>query len=460
MAAAPQSRPAAATAAGAPGEPLVALRDVDFAYDERPVLRRISFALHPGDFVGIVGPNGSGKSTLVDLIDGLHQPRAGEVLVKGRPTARYRRKDMAREVALVPQHFDLDFDLAVREVVEMGAYCRGKGAEACSDPELTLARLGVAELADRRFSELSGGEKQLVVLAQALMQQAPLLLLDEPASALDVSHQLRLFDLLKELNADGLTVLCILHDLNLALHYFHKLLVLSDGEVAAFGPPDDVLRPEVVEAVYGVRAYLHRHAGRTYLTFSPRLRGERRGRVHLVCGGGTGAGMMRELVDAGYEVTAGVLNALDTDEETGRELGLRMAVEAPFSAVGDEAHAENLALMGAADLVVVGAVPVSHGNARNIDAVREALAQGIPVWLDDTVRANDFVGAVDGLAAAGAQFFAGEEALLAAVRGRSLRGGGALAPGSPVERAAVPQGGATTAPEGDRPEDRPPGPAG
>ena len=251
---------------------------------------------------------------------------------------------MAREVALVPQHFDLDFDLAVREVVEMGGYCRGKDAAACGDPEQTLARLGVADLASRRFSELSGGEKQLVVLAQALMQQAPLLLLDEPASALDVSHQLRLFDLLKELNADGLTVLCILHDLNLALHYFDKLLVLSDGEVAAFGPPDEVLRPEVVEAVYGVRAYLHRHAGRTYLTFSPRLRGERRGRVHLVCGGGTGAGMMRELVDAGYEVTAGVLNALDTDEETGRELGLHMAVEAPFSPVGDEAHAENLEL--------------------------------------------------------------------------------------------------------------------
>jgi iron complex transport system ATP-binding protein len=413
----PRSRPDAAEAAAT----LVALKDVDFAYDERPVLRRIGFTLEAGDFVGIVGPNGSGKSTLVDLIDGLHQATAGEVLIKGLPIGRYKRKAMAREVALVPQHFDLDFDLAVREVVEMGGYCRAKDTTAGGDPELTLARLGVAHLANRRFSELSGGEKQLVVLAQALMQQAPLLLLDEPASALDVSHQLRLFDLLKELNADGLTVLCILHDLNLALHYFDKLLVLSGGEVAAFGPPDDVLRPEVVEAVYGVRAYLHRHAGRTYLTFSPRLRGERRGRVHLICGGGTGAGMMRELADAGYEVTAGVLNALDTDEETGRELGLEMAVEAPFSPVGDEAHAENLELLRGADLVVVSAVPISHGNARNIGAASEALAAGIPVWADEGVRANDFAGAVDELAAAGAQFFSGEEALLAAVRGRSLR---------------------------------------
>jgi iron complex transport system ATP-binding protein len=444
-------------------DPLVVMRDVDFAYDERPVLRRISFELRPGDFVGIVGPNGSGKSTLVDLIDGIHQPAGGQVLVKGKPTNAYRRKDMAREVALVPQHFDLDFDLAVREVVEMGAYCRAKDPTCCGDPDQTLARLGVADLAGRRFSELSGGEKQLVVLAQALMQQAPLLLLDEPASALDVSHQLRLFDLLKELNGDGLTVLCILHDLNLALHYFDKLLVLSDGEVAAFGPPDDVLRPEVVEAVYGVRAYLHRHAGRTYLTFSPRLRGERLGRIHLVCGGGTGAGMMRELVDAGYEVTAGVLNALDTDEETGAELGLRMSVEAPFTEVGDEAHGENLELMRAADLVVVCSVPISHGNSRNIAAAQEALVAGVPVWADEGVRANDFVGVVDGLAAAGAQFFSGEEALLAAVRARSIADRPPIV-GPVAERVAAPPGhgpaplqpGQT---HGGRTDDQPPGAA-
>ena len=402
--------------------PVVSVRDVAFAYDERPVLRRISFDLEAGDFAGIVGPNGSGKSTLIDLVDGILRPDEGDVLVAGRSTARYRRRDMAREVALVPQHFDLDFDLAVREVVEMGAYCHGKGVATGDDARDVLARLGVADLADRRFAELSGGEKQLVVLAQALMQRAPLLLLDEPASALDVSHQLRLFDLLRELNADGLTVLCILHDLNLALHYFDKLLVLSGGEVAAFGPPDDVLRPEILESVYGVRAYMHRHAGRTYLTFSPRLRGERRGRVHVVCGGGTGAGLMRQLVDAGYEVTAGVLNALDTDEETGRELGLEMAVEAPFSPVGDEAHADNLALMRDADLIVVTAVPISTGNARNVEAALEVLRDGTPVWVDAAVLAQDFAGVTAALAPAGARLFASEADLAAAALERPAAG--------------------------------------
>ena len=423
---------------------LVTLRDVDFAYDERPVLRRISFDLEAGDFVGIVGPNGSGKSTLIDLIDGLQHPGAGEVLINGVPTNRFRRRQMACEVALVPQHFALDFDLSVREVVEMGSYCRGKGAESCGDAELTLARLGIPELAGRQFTELSGGEKQLVVLAQALMQHAKLLLLDEPASALDVSHQLRLFDLLKELNREGLSVLCILHDLNLAIHYFDKLLVLSDGEVAAYGPPDEVLRPEIVEAVYGVRAYLHRHAGRTYLTFSPRLRPERRGRVHLVCGGGTGAGLMRELVDAGYDVSAGVLNALDTDEETGRELGLPMAVEAPFSPIGEEADAENRELMRRADLVIVAAVPVSHGNVRNIKAVLEVAAAGTPVWAVRGVLDADFTGVTAELEPAGVEFFADDAEMLAALSKRMPRQAGARGADAPAHEVDAPDTGALT----------------
>src|SRR5450759_2528488 len=355
---------------------LVTLRDVDFAYDERPVLRRISFDLQDGDFVCIVGHHGSGKSTLIDLHVGLQHPVAGEVLINGVPTSRFRRRQMAREVALVPQHFALDFDLSVREVVEMGSYCRGKDAESCGDAELTLARLGIPELAGRRFTELSGGEKQLVV---------------------------------------------------------------SDGEVAAYVPPDEVLRPEIVEAVYGGRAYLHRHAGRTYLTFSPRLRPERRGRVHLVCGGGTGAGLMRELVDAGYDVSAGVLNALDTDEETGSELGLSMAVEAPFSPVGDEAHAQNLELMRSADLVMLAAVPVSHGNARNIKAVLEVAAAGTPVWAVRGVLDDDFTGVTSELEPAGVEFFANDADMLTALRERSpgtrdARATGAGPSGPPVAK--------------------------
>ena len=412
---------------------LVSVEDVAIAYGERPVLKHVSFAMEAGEFIAIVGPNGSGKSTLLDLIDGIGRPDTGAVLVDGLPTHKYGRREMARHVALVPQQFALDFDLSVRDVVEMGSYCRGgsakdgdgraedgdrsadngdRSAEDGDDVQLTLAKLGIGELIDRRFTNLSGGEQQLVVLGQALMQQAQLLLLDEPASSLDIAHQLRLFELLKQLNGDGLTVLCVLHDLNMAIHYFDKLLVLAEGEVAAFGPPEDVLTAEILEAVYGVRAYVHNHAGRTYLTFSPRPRRERRGRVHVICGGGSGSGLLRELVDAGYEVSAGVLNALDGDEAAGRELGLQMVVAAPFAPIGDAEHAANLELARSANLVILTAVPIGNGNARNIAAVCTALAAGQQVWIAEGVMQNDFAGVTADLGAAGGRLFADEETML------------------------------------------------
>ncbi len=411
------SRPGKAPPCGE-ARALVEVREASFAYDvERPVLKRVSFEVAPGDFVGVVGPNGSGKSTLLDLIDGVLDPTDGTVIVSGRETRRYRRRDIAREVALVPQNFALEFDLTVREVVEMGAYCRGADCTPHSAAGAALGRLGIAGLGERRFPQLSGGEKQMVVLAQALVQDAGLLLLDEPASSLDVSHQLALFELLKELNAEGLTVICVLHDLNLALTYFDRLLVLSRGSVAAWGPTAEALSPDVLEAVYGVRAHLHRHAGRTFLTFSPQRASRARelGRVHLVCGGGTGSSLMRELSDRGYSVSAGVLNALDSDEVTGRELGLPMAVEAPFAPIGDDAHAENLRLMADADLVVISDVPLGRGNARNLEAVHAALGRGAWVWVLEGLFAQDYIGAAESLRDTAAQFVPDEATLLTAL---------------------------------------------
>jgi hypothetical protein len=149
---------------------------------------------------------------------------------------------------------------------------------------------------------------------------------------------------------------------------------------------------------------------------------------------------MRELVDAGYDVSAGVLNALDTDEETGRELGLSMAVEAPFTVVGDEAHAENLALMSRADVVIVTAVPVSHGNARNIQAAVEAAAAGKPVWAARAVLDDDFAGVTGGLEPAGVRLFAGDDEVLAALRAGAWSGGAGDAPG-PGSAASPPPAG-------------------
>lgn len=370
---------------------LLRLEELTFSYGERPAVRGLSLAVERGEFAGIVGPNGSGKSTVLKLIDGVLKPGAGRALVDGREASSYPRRELARKVALVPQSYDVDFDFTAREIVEMGRYCRkGEPGEAAVDR--LLERLNIAGLASRPFNELSGGEKQMFVLAQALAQEPDVLLLDEPASHLDVSHQLTLFDMLAELHAEGLTILCVLHDLNIALLYFKKMSMLDSGRLFAEGGAEEVLSPENIAAVYGVRAYMHRHAGRTFLTFSPRRRPAGKLKVHLVCGGGAGAGIMRELVDLGYRVSAGVVNALDTDEVTARELGLPLAAEAPFTTITPEALSKNLALARDSDVVVLLSTPVGTGNFDNVVAVRRAAETGKRVLAVEGLRERDFTG--------------------------------------------------------------------
>lgn len=370
---------------------LMELDRVSYSYDATPAVRGVSLSVDEGDFLCIVGPNGSGKSTLLKLMDGLLSPDEGFSLLAGKPALQYRRRELARKLAIVPQSYALDFDFTAREVVEMGRYCR-RGEPGAGSVEGILERLGIGELAGRPFNELSGGERQMFVLAQALAQEPEALLLDEPASHLDVSHQLALFDMLVELNSEGLTVACVLHDLNLALLYFKRAAMLYEGELFAEGATEEVLSPDAIASVYGVQAYMHRHAGRTFLTFSPKRRPARKLRVHLICGGGTGAALMRRLVDLGYHVSAGVVNALDTDEVTARELGLPLAAEAPFTTITDVAHHENMALAGAADVVVLTAMPVGAGNLMNVVAARQASEAGKPVFAISGIAERDFTG--------------------------------------------------------------------
>lgn len=368
---------------------LLTFKDVSFSYNGAFALKNISFTLNKGDFVGVIGPNGSGKSTLLKLIEGILIPESGQILFEGKPLQNRQRRELAQTVAIVPQSFNLDFNFTVDEVIRMGRYSRKKQGFNLAD---LLNKLEIAHLEKRFFPQLSGGEKQMAVLAQALAQQPELLLLDEPAAHLDVSHQLQLFQFLKQINQEGLTVLCVTHDLNLALLYFKKLLLLSEGRLVSFGQAESVLKAEKIESVYGVKAHVHRHAGRVFLTFSPRSTRKEKAKIHVICGAGTGSFLLRKLFDLGFSVSVGAINALDTDEVTGRELGLAMAVEAPFSPISDDAFAENLRLIKRADLIILTGVPFGFGNIKNLEALRKAVAMGKPVWALENIEERDFTG--------------------------------------------------------------------
>ncbi len=366
--------------------------NVTFAYNGRKALREISFSVEKGEFIGVVGPNGSGKSTLIKLMSGLLSPLKGKIFYQGKPLAIYKREEIARNIAVVPQSFNLDFNFTVFEVIKMGRYVRRKDNPQERLREI-IRRLELEDFKERFFPQLSGGEKQRVVLAQALAQEPEILLLDEPAAHLDISYQLKLFNLLKKFNQEGLTVVCVLHDLNLALNYPQRLVMLSEGQKIADGSPEEVLIPINIREVYGVEASLHQHAGKTFLTFSPHRKVRKKQKtVHLICGGGTGSSLMRKLVDQGFSATVGVVNALDTDEVTGRELGISMAVEAPFCEISDESHLENLKFIEKADLIILTEVPIGNGNFRNIEALKYGVEKGKEVWVIGDIGKRDFTG--------------------------------------------------------------------
>ncbi|MEV4748912.1 ABC transporter ATP-binding protein [Streptosporangium sp. NPDC049248] len=243
------------------------LRGVSVAPDGHPIVHEADLLVDDGEFVGLVGPNGCGKSTLLRSIYRALRPAAGLITVDGDDVHRLPARQAAQRTAVVAQESPADLDFTVTEIVFMGRTPYRAGAAA--DEELcarALERVGLAGAAERIFATLSGGEKQRVLLARALAQQTRLLLLDEPTSHLDIRHQLEILHLVREL---GITTLAVLHDLNQAAAFCDRLYVMNAGRIVAGGPPGQVLTPDLICQVYGVRA-IHR----TQLVFE-RLKEER-----------------------------------------------------------------------------------------------------------------------------------------------------------------------------------------
>lgn len=236
------------------------LENVAFGYNGRPVLDGLSLAFEPGRFHGVVGPNGCGKTTLVDLLVRYRRPQQGSVRLDGRDLVRWARRDLARGLALVPQNFYINFPFTVREVVMMGRHPHIPrfGAPAARDGEIVesvMAEAGIAAMAERRVTELSGGERQRVVIARALAQDTPVLILDEAASSLDVGHAMRLLGLAADrVRTQGRTVVGVFQDLNQAAAWCDRLVFMRAGRVAAAGPTAEVLTPGIIREVFGVAA--------------------------------------------------------------------------------------------------------------------------------------------------------------------------------------------------------------
>jgi len=232
------------------------VHDLAYGYPGRRIGHGVRLSVATGEVVAVLGPNGCGKSTLFQTILGLLPVYAGEVRVGGHVLGQVSRAELARVISYVPQAQPLAFSLAVREVVLMGRTQRwGWGAPQAADwlaVDDALASLGINALADAVFSELSGGERQLVLIARALAQAAPVVVLDEPTASLDFGHQLRVLSRIRQLATGGASVLWATHDPDHALAYADRVLLLKDGGVMAYGAPATVLTADRLSVLYGV----------------------------------------------------------------------------------------------------------------------------------------------------------------------------------------------------------------
>jgi len=235
----------------------LSVQNLSFSYGERQVLSDISFTLEKGEFLSVLGPNGVGKSTLFKCILGLLNGYSGKITSGGEELSSMSKRELSRRIAYIPQINRPAFGYTVLDMVLMGTtrqlspFAQPHRAQVMQ-ALAALERVGAAQLAERDFTHLSGGEQQLVLIARAIAQQAALLVMDEPTSALDYGNQLRVLKLVRELAGEGYAVLLSTHNPQHALTFATRILALAGGRVAALGAPQDVLTRDIVSSLYGV----------------------------------------------------------------------------------------------------------------------------------------------------------------------------------------------------------------
>ena len=244
---------------------IISAKNINFSYAAKPVMEDVSFAIDEAQIVSIIGPNGSGKTTLLKIINGTLFPDAGQMLIDGKETSRWSRKDIAQKVAIVPQETAVIFPFYAEEIVLMGRFphlsnYRFEDKKDYRIVHEAMEKTDTLAFAARRFDELSAGERQRVLIARALAQEPKVLLLDESTVFLDLKHQAQFLALLRQLNtAQQLTVIFVTHDINLAAQHADRIILLYSGKIYAIGKPAEVITAANIKEVYDVDSLIDKN---------------------------------------------------------------------------------------------------------------------------------------------------------------------------------------------------------
>ena len=335
----------------------VVVRDLAVSYGDVTVVEGVDLTLEAGSLVGLVGPNGAGKTTVLQAIQGITQRDAGSIRLAGDALETLSARAVGRRVASVPQETGLSFAFTVRAVVEMGrtphrGRFEGPSASDVDAVESALARTGTAVFADRPITELSGGERSRVLMARALAQETPALLLDEPTASLDVNHAAETMDLLRRLVDGGRAAVAAIHDLEMAARYCDRVVVLANGRVRAAGAPDAVLDADAVHEAFDAEAFVGRALaadGRTVTAYpSTDVTAHR---VHVAGVGPETARVVARLGAAGHDLSVGVVPAGDAAALAAADVDATVVSVPPFAAIDESArttaveHAERAAVV-------------------------------------------------------------------------------------------------------------------
>jgi len=354
-------------------DPLLSLSDVAVSFGDVDVVSGVDLRVEAGSLVGLVGPNGAGKTTVLRAATGAVEPDAGTVRIGGDPAASLSAREVGRRVASVPQATNLAFDFRVRHVVEMGRtpHLGRFDAHDVEDDAAVNAAMAAADVerfADRSITEVSGGEGGRVLLARALAQAAPLLLLDEPTASLDVNHAVETLELVRSFVDEGARgAIAAIHDLDAAARYCDEVVVLANGGVRAAGPPESVLSASSVGSAFDAEAFVGRNpaTGTPAVTAFPRSDVASR-RVHVVGTGRPAAHVVARLAAAGHEPSVGVVPAGDAAAGAAADAGATAVTTPPFEGPSEQTVVAARDLAADANATVAVGTDASAGDGSEV----------------------------------------------------------------------------------------------
>ena len=387
----------------------ISAKNLNFSYSDAMVLKSLNFEIKKNSFISILGPNGAGKSTIVKLISKVLESYSGEILVEGQNIKSLNQIEVAKKIAVVPQSTSIGFNFSVFETIMMGRYpylnrFKSENQEDRKIVNEVMKMTRTEILKNKNYNELSGGEKQRVIIAQTLVQDSPIIILDEPTSHLDINFQIEFMELFFSLFKNNKkTIIGIFHDINLAIQYSEKIMLLKDGGIFCFGNVEDVITRTNMMSVFNSDVFIGKNPFTGKLYVSPNFnlhfihtkqKIKKEIKVHVIGGGGAASTILNMLHNSGYIVSTGVVNNLDTDLNTAQQLGITFVNEAPFSPISRDAHLRNLELVKTSDFVILPCVEFGNGNFLNLSAAHEAIKLGKKVIVINTtdIKSRDHVG--------------------------------------------------------------------